>query len=175
MSHIFTQLKRKFSSCDYCNLRMRWWAFPPCLEAFLSPFEIDLLAHRRGAMRSRGVRRPLTSIVRRPLAFCNCWRYWPETLYICNTIGKSNSQTKLRSSLILGLATRGPKPKTQTILGLLNKWLDHLQIVIIGKYNKDTWHNIGFFYLTYFWKSQRSRFKTLPLLARFVTIWLRTL
>jgi hypothetical protein len=28
--------------------------------------------------------------------------------------GKSNSQTKFRSSLILGLATRGPKSKTQT-------------------------------------------------------------
>jgi hypothetical protein len=27
-------------------------------------------------------------------------------------LGKSNSQTKFRSSLILGLATRGPKPKT---------------------------------------------------------------
>jgi hypothetical protein len=26
-------------------------------------------------------------------------------------LGKSNSQTKFRSSLILGLATRGPKPK----------------------------------------------------------------
>jgi hypothetical protein len=33
-------------------------------------------------------------------------------------LGKSNSHTK--SSLILGLVTRGPKPKTQKVLGLLN-------------------------------------------------------
>jgi hypothetical protein len=31
-------------------------------------------------------------------------------------LGKSNSQNKFRSSLILGLATRGPKPKTQSAI-----------------------------------------------------------
>jgi hypothetical protein len=31
-------------------------------------------------------------------------------------IGKSNSQAKFQSSLILDLATRGPKPKTQKVL-----------------------------------------------------------
>jgi hypothetical protein len=35
-------------------------------------------------------------------------------------LGKSNSQIKCRSSLILGLATRGPKSKTQKVLLLLN-------------------------------------------------------
>jgi hypothetical protein len=48
--------------------------------------------------------------------FCNCWSYWPETLYMCTTIGKSNTHTKFRSCLILGLAIRGPKPKTQKVL-----------------------------------------------------------
>jgi hypothetical protein len=37
-------------------------------------------------------------------------------------LGKSNSQTKFRSSLILGLATRGANPKTQNVL-CTNGWI----------------------------------------------------
>jgi hypothetical protein len=35
--------------------------------------------------------------------------------YALLVLGKSNSQTKFRSDLILSLATRGPKPKTQKV------------------------------------------------------------
>jgi hypothetical protein len=40
------------------------------------------------------------------------------------------------------------------------KCLDHLQILIIGTSNKDTWHNTWVFDLTYFSRSQRSKFET---------------
>jgi hypothetical protein len=36
-------------------------------------------------------------------------------------LGHMTYQTKFRSNLILGLATRGPKLKTQNVLLLLNK------------------------------------------------------
>jgi hypothetical protein len=89
--------------------------------------------------------------------------YWPETLYVL--LGKSNSQTTFRSSLIFGLVTRGPKLKTQKVLWhLTNGW-------IISKFlctfHKDTWHYTQVFYLTYFWRSQRSKFKTAPLVGTF--------
>jgi hypothetical protein len=55
-------------------------------------------------------------------------------------------QTNFQSDLILGLATRGPKLKTQNLLLLLSKLLDHPQIFISGTAIKDTW----VFHLTYF-------------------------
>jgi hypothetical protein len=40
------------------------------------------------------------------------------------------------------------------------KWLDHLQMFIIGSSNKHTWHNTPVFDLTYFSRSQWSKFET---------------
>jgi hypothetical protein len=78
----------------------------------------------------------------------------------------TNYKENLRSSLILGLATKRPKLKTQKVL-----WLDHLKIVIIGTYNKDTctWHNTQVFGLTYFSGSHRSK-KLITKFTCFVTI-----
>jgi hypothetical protein len=49
---------------------------------------------------------------------------------------------------------------------------------IIGTSNKDTWHTTRVFDLTYFWRSQRSKFKTAPLVCTFrfnltqnITLW----
>jgi hypothetical protein len=64
-------------------------------------------------------------------------------------LGNSNSQTKFRSSLILRLATRGPKQKTKN---WYNSWTNGW---IISK-DKDT----QVFDLTYFSRSQRLKFKT---------------
>jgi hypothetical protein len=47
-------------------------------------------------------------------------------------LGHLTTQTKFRSSLILGLATRGSKPKPKTDITPELIWLYHLQIVIIG-------------------------------------------
>jgi hypothetical protein len=81
-------------------------------------------------------------------------------LKLCTYIplGHMTYQTKFQSDLILGLATRGPKLKTQKVLRLLIKWLDHPLIFIRGISSKDTWHNTRVFDLTYFWRSQRSNF-----------------
>jgi hypothetical protein len=49
----------------------------------------------------------------------------------------------------------------------------YLQTLIIGTSSKDTWHNTRDSDLTYFSRSQRSKFKILHWLARFVTIWPR--
>jgi hypothetical protein len=61
-------------------------------------------------VRSRGVRRrPLAGHVLLPLELLTQnFEHVP--------LGKSNSQTKFRSSLILDLATRGPNPETQKVL-----------------------------------------------------------
>jgi hypothetical protein len=55
-------------------------------------------------------------------------------LKLCTYVPRGHMiyQTKFRSDLILGLATRGPKLKTQKVLLLLNKWLNHPQIFIRG-------------------------------------------
>jgi hypothetical protein len=50
----------------------------------------------------------------------------------------STSQTKYWSDVILGLASRGPRPKAQKVLSELMAGLDQLQIVIIGTSNKAT-------------------------------------
>jgi hypothetical protein len=71
-------------------------------------------------------------------------------------LGKSNSQTKFRSSLILGLATTGPKPKTDITPELIAG--SSPNFYHIGY--KDTLHNTQVFYLTYFSRSRRSKFKT---------------
>jgi hypothetical protein len=68
-------------------------------------------------------------------------------------LGKSNSQTKFRSSLILSLATRGPKPKTDITPELMAGSCPNFY----HRY-KDTCHNTRVFDLTYF--SQGSKFKT---------------
>jgi hypothetical protein len=58
-------------------------------------------------------------------------------------LGKSNSQTKFRSSRILVLAT---------------SWTNGcIQICIIGISNKDTWHNTQVFDLNCLWRSQSSK------------------
>jgi hypothetical protein len=81
-------------------------------------------------------------------------------------LGKSNSQTKFRSSLILGLATRGQNRKHKKCY---NYWTNGW---IISKFvgqvsNKDTWHNTQVFDFTYFWRSHRSMLKMSPLVGTF--------
>jgi hypothetical protein len=61
-------------------------------------------------IQSHGVRRRQSSISR--ARFVTAGAIDPK-LYTYVPLGKSNSQTKFRSSLILGLATSGPIPKTQ--------------------------------------------------------------
>jgi hypothetical protein len=70
-------------------------------------------------------------------------------------LGEIILEMKFRSDLILGLATRG---QSQKVLLLLNWWLDHIKIFVIGISSKDTWHNTRVFDLTYFSRSHRSKF-----------------
>jgi hypothetical protein len=88
--------------------------------------------------------------------------------------GQMTRQTKVRSDLILDFATRGPKPKTQKVLWLLNKWLDQPQIFIRGVSSKDAWHNTRVFDLTYLWRSQRSKFEMALLVGTFYYYLTRT-
>jgi hypothetical protein len=65
-------------------------------------------------IQSRGVRHPPppSSSVSRA-RFVTVGAIDPKLLCTYVPLGKSNSHAKVRSSLLLGLATRGPKPKTQ--------------------------------------------------------------
>jgi hypothetical protein len=67
-------------------------------------------------------------------------------------LGKSISQTKFQSSLILGLATRGPKPKTDITPELMAGSSPNFYHIY-----KDTWHDTQDFDLTYFSRLQRSK------------------
>jgi hypothetical protein len=46
--------------------------------------------------------------------FCNCWGYWPETFYMY-PLGHITYHTNIQSDIFLGLATRGPKLKTENV------------------------------------------------------------
>jgi hypothetical protein len=74
-------------------------------------------------------------------------------------ISKSNSQTKFRFSLVLGLATRGQNQKHK-------KCYD---FGVIAGLAPSFYHDINnrVFDLTEFSRSQRSKFKTAPLVAMF--------
>jgi hypothetical protein len=69
-------------------------------------------------------------------------------------LGHISYQTKFQYDLSLGLATRGPKLKTQRVLWLLNKWLDHPQILLEVYLVRI--HDIIHRFLI--WRSQRSNF-----------------
>jgi hypothetical protein len=103
------------------------------------------MSRLRGAyIQSRGIRRPSSVSTAR---FVTAGAI---NLKLCTYIplAKSNSQIKFGSSLILGLATRGPKPKTQKVLtpelmawSSQNFYLIRVHYIIPG-------------FLTYFWRSQ---------------------
>jgi hypothetical protein len=59
-------------------------------------------------------------------------------------------------------------PKTEnTKRAITPDRLNQLQIFILGTSNNDTWHNTQVYDLTYFWRSQRSKFKMALLVGMF--------
>ena len=77
-------------------------------------------------MLDRGVRRrPSASVSRARFVTAGATTLKLGTLV---PLGKMTLETKFRSGLILGLATRGRKVKTQKVQYLLNHWLDLQEI-----------------------------------------------
>jgi hypothetical protein len=116
-------------------------------------------------IRSRGVRRPSSSSVSRA-RFVTAGAI---DVKLCTYIplGKCYSQTKFSSSLAW-------PPGDQNIKGgITPELMAGSSTIIIGTSNS-RWHSTRVFDLIYFWRSQWSKFKTTPLLPRFVTIWPRT-
>jgi hypothetical protein len=61
--------------------------------------------------------------------------------------------------------------RTQSVLLLMNEWLDWVGIFIMGTSSKDTWYHLRAFDLTYFSCSQRSKFNTNYKVRMFYNCW----
>ena len=71
---------------------------------------------------------------------------------------------------VLGVTTRGPKPKTYKVHSRLNRWSDHRQICIVGTSIDKTRNKSRVFDLTFFSRSQGSKLKKVTNAARFFVI-----
>jgi hypothetical protein len=115
---------------------------------------------------------------------------WPRTLYPCVImyLGTIYISTKFQPDRTSNLAARQPSWKTNKVLLLLtNGWIIS-KFLSYGRYIQAyiacyvllvhliRIHDMipGFLIWPLFWRSQRSKFKTVLLLARFITIWPRT-